>query len=242
MVKGEVSAVVASMVDEPYLRFCRPCNATHLYEMPFRLAAIRAGLELQPGTSPPVLQRIPRFKAAKRPNPEHDVIRGYLHLFGPATPKQAAEFIDAPVKDVKARWPQDAVPVDVTFDSENGQREQRWVLEEDLESVRLTDHEDGTQVRLLGAFDPYLQVRDRQLLVPDSARSKELWPTLGRPGAVLVGSEVAGTWRPRASGRKLRVAVRMWDDVPQAVWQRVEEQAERLAAFRGVTLAEIAAE
>ncbi len=85
-------------------------------------------------------------------------------------------------------------------------------------------------------------MRDRQLLVRDTDRAKELWRTLGRPGAVLVGPEVAGTWRPRASGRKLRVAVRMWGEVPRAVWKRVEEQAERLAAFRGVTLAEVAAE
>ncbi|HEX5534920.1 MAG TPA: winged helix DNA-binding domain-containing protein [Actinomycetales bacterium] len=239
MVKGEVSAAVASMMDEPYLRFCRPCNATHLYEMPFRLAAIRAGLELQPHTSPPVLQRIPRFKAAKRPKPEHDVIRGYLHLFGPATPKQAAEFIDAPVAEVKARWPEDAVPVDVVVDGQKP--DQRWVLADDLVSVRRADPDDATQVSLLGPFDPYLQVRDRQLLVPDSARTKELWPTLGRPGAVLVGPEIAGTWRPRASGRKLRVVVRMWEDPQQAVWRRVEEQAERLAAFRGVALADVSA-
>jgi len=230
-------------MDEPYLRFCRPCNATHLYEMPFRLAAIRAGLELQPGTSPPVLQRIPRFEIAAEANPQHDVIRGYLRLFGPATPKQAAEFIDAPVAEVKARWPQDAVPVDVVVDGQNGrQREPRWVLEDDLESVRDVEAVGDQQVRLLGPFDPYLQVRDRQLLVPDSARVKELWPTLGRPGAVLVGPEIAGTWRPRASGRKLRVVVRMWDDAPPTVWRRVEEQAERLAAFRSVDLAEVAAE
>jgi len=243
MVKGEVSTALASMLGEPYLRFCRSCNATHLYEMPFRLAAVRAGVELQPGTSPPVLQRIPRFKAAQRPNPANDVVRGYLRLFGPATPKQAAEFIDAPVKDVKARWPEDAVPVDVTVDSEDGRRgEQRWLLQDDLEPALGAAVDDATQVRLLGPFDPYLQVRDRQLLVHDSARAKELWPTLGRPGAVLVGSEIAGTWRPRASGRKLRVVVRMWGDVPKAVWRRVEEQAERLAAFRGVIVAEVAAE
>lgn len=58
-VKGEMSAQLTTRVTEPYLRFCRPCNATHLYEMPFRLAALQAGLELQPDTSPPVLERIP---------------------------------------------------------------------------------------------------------------------------------------------------------------------------------------
>ena len=44
MVKGEVSTRLTAMVDEPYLRYCRACQATHLYEMPFRLAALRPGL------------------------------------------------------------------------------------------------------------------------------------------------------------------------------------------------------
>jgi hypothetical protein len=47
MAKGEVSTQLTALMDPPYLRFCRPCNTTHLYEMPFRLAALRAGLELQ---------------------------------------------------------------------------------------------------------------------------------------------------------------------------------------------------
>ncbi|MCU1453855.1 MAG: hypothetical protein JWN46_2001 [Acidimicrobiales bacterium] len=86
LVKGEVSTRLAALMDEPYLRFCRSCDATHLYEMPFRLAALRAGLELQPDTSPPVLQRIAGFVPAAEPRPDHDVVRAYLRLLGPAAP------------------------------------------------------------------------------------------------------------------------------------------------------------
>ncbi len=61
---------------------------------------------------------------------------------------------------------------------------------------------------------------------------KELWRTLGRPGAVLSGHEIVGTWRPRAAGSKLRLAVDAWGTLPD-----LTEQAERLAAFRGVEFA-----
>jgi hypothetical protein len=44
MAKGDVSGALNARLPEPYLRFCRPCNAVHLYEQPFRLAALRAGL------------------------------------------------------------------------------------------------------------------------------------------------------------------------------------------------------
>jgi hypothetical protein len=90
LAKGAVSTRVTALPDPLYLRFCRSCDATHPYEMPFRLAALRAGLELQAGTSPRVLQRIPGFRPAARTPHRHDLIRGYLRLLGPATPKQVA--------------------------------------------------------------------------------------------------------------------------------------------------------
>jgi len=54
---------------------------------------------------------------------------------------------------------------------------------------------------------------------------------LGRPGGILRGAEVVGTWRPRARGRKLELAVDLWRRVPRAM---LEEQAELLASYRGV--------
>jgi Winged helix DNA-binding domain len=226
MVKGEVSTRMTSRMDPPYLRFCRPCNATHMYEQTFRLAALRAGLELQPGTSPPVLQRIPGFRRSARTPQRYDVVRAYLRLLGPATPKHVAEYLDAPVRDVKARWPADTVEVDVDGET-------RSVLAGDAD--RLHDGPAGV-TRLLGPFDLFLQARDRSLLVDDPAHAKALWPVIGRPGAVLVDGDVAGTWRPRASGARLSVSVRPWVRLSARARRAVTEQAERLAAYRGVDL------
>jgi hypothetical protein len=218
-VKGDASAALAAALPEPYLRFCRACDATHLYEMPFRLAALRAGLELQPGTSPPVLQPIPGFAPAARSSPRHDVIRGYLRLLGPATPSQVAAYLDAPVKEVKARWPDDAV--DVSVDGEVAS-----TLVPPGEPVQLT--------RLLGPFDLYLQARDREVLVADPARRKELWPTLGRPGAILLDGEIVGTWRPRKARKAVRLDVSPWRRLTAPQRRSIEAEAERLAAYRHV--------
>ena len=222
MVKGELSTRLTAVMDEPYKRFCVPCDAVHLWEQPFRLAALRAGLELQPGTSPPVLQPIPGFTPATEVPGRLDVVRAYLRLLGPATPKMVAGYLDAPIKDVQARWPDDVVEVDV-----DGER--RWVLADDAE--RLAEAPEAT--RLLGPFDLYLQARDRALVVPDPAAAKELWRTLGRPGGVLVDGEIAGTWRARRTGGTLTVSVQRWSPVPR---QTVTAAAERLAAFRNVRL------
>ena len=227
VVKGEVSRQVAARMDEPYLRFCRVCDATHLYEMPFRLAALRAGIELEAGTSPPVLRRIPGFDRAPVASERHDVVRAYLRLLGPATPRHVADYLDAPVTDVRARWPSDAVEVSVDG-------EQRWVLAAD--EAALTAGVDPV-TRLLAPFDLFLQARDRSLLVDAPEHAKALWPTLGRPGAVLVDGELIGTWRPRRSGRSLRLRVELWRGASAAVRRAVDEQAERLAGHREVRLA-----
>ncbi|SDO52759.1 Winged helix DNA-binding domain-containing protein [Klenkia soli] len=215
-VKGDMSGALRHRLPEPYLRFCTPCGAVHAYEQTFRLAALHAGLVLRPGTSPPVLEQTGVRPAAAVPE-QLDVVRAHLRLFGPSTPKQVAAYVDSTVAEVERRWPADAEPV--TVDGE-----QRWVLPgaEPPDRVRTT--------RLLAPFDPYLQVRDRELLVPDRP-VKELWPVLGRPGAVLVDGEVAGTWRPTTKGGRLSLAITRWRPVEQAA---VEEQAEAMAAARGL--------
>jgi hypothetical protein len=229
MGKGEVSTRLAALMDPPYLRFCRACNATHLYEMTFRLAALRGGLELQADTSPPVLRPVPGFQRAVATSQRHDAARAYLRLLGPATPRHVADYLDALVKDVKARWPSDAVQVSVDG-------EPRWVLAQDEAS--LADERVHT-ARLLGPFDLFLQAKDRPLLVDDPARTKALWPVLGRPGAVLLDGEVAGLWRPRASGKHVKVRIELWAKASAAVRAALSEQAERLAAHRKVSLSVI---
>jgi hypothetical protein len=55
------------------------------------------------------------------------------------------------------------------------------------------------------------------------------------PGAVLRGTEVIGTWRPRSQGGRLQLRVEVWAGGPLP--DGIEEQAERLAAHRGQTFA-----
>ncbi|SDF95597.1 Winged helix DNA-binding domain-containing protein [Blastococcus aurantiacus] len=225
-VKGELSTRLTAVLEEPYLRNCVPCGAVHAYEQPFRLAALRAGLELEPGTSPPVLRPIPGFAPAGTA-PEHlDVVRGYLRLLGPATPAHVAGYVDAPLKEVKAHWPTDAVEVRV-----DGER--RWVLAEDAD--RLTGEAPGGTL-LLGSHDLFLQARDRATIVPDAARAKELWRIIGRPGAVLADGDVVGSWRARKAGTSLDLTMEPFGPLPSRLRAAVEAQAERLADHRGLTL------
>ena len=89
-------------------------------------------------------------------------------------------------------------------------------------------------MRLLGPYDLYLQAGDREIVVPDKARHKALWQSIGRPGAVLAAGEIVGTWRPRARGKTLGIEVDEWVPWDAATRAAVQVEHARLAAFRGV--------
>jgi len=241
-VKGELSTALTAVLDPPYLRRCNPCDAIHAWESPFRMAALQAGLELRPGTSPPVLQRISGFdppllaRTSSRADSRFDVIRNYLRFYGPAGPKDVAAFLDAPVKEIAARWPADAVPVAVT--GAPGVSGERSMLADDLQIAGSTPEKPGA-VRILGPYDGYLQLRDRPMLVGDTAHAKDLWRVLGRPGAVALDGEIIGTWRPKSSGTNLTVRFEPWLPTSKARRAEIAEQARRLAAVRGLELTEL---
>jgi hypothetical protein len=251
MVKGDVSTQLTKRLDPPYLRYCGSCQATHSWEVPFRISALYAGLELQPGTSPPVLRRIPEWPESQ-PGPAPDPtaapaslqpIRNYLRFLGPATPTEVAAFLDSPVAEIKKHWPEDAVEVSV--DGRRG-----WLLGEvgstaggrgGVVPPEIIEH-DQKLLRLLGGFDLFLQGKDRDLIVPDASRHKELWPILGRPGAVLHGTEIVGIWRPKASGRQFTLRLSLWTALSKRSRIQLDMEAERLAAHRGAELAGIVEE
>lgn len=243
MVKGDVSGALTKVLPEPYVRWCRPCGVTHPFEQTFRLGAFFGGLELEPGTSPPVLRRVPRWRSrvgaltglptvapAEGSIPGDQLLLAVAQHLGPVAVNDLATFLDAPLKDVKARVA--ALTGEGRLDEVRIAGKAALIRPADAASF---DGPGVSGVRLLGPYDLFLQARDRDLVVPDKGRHKELWPVLGRPGAVLAGGEVVGTWRPRASGRKLKLLIEPWGAWSTRLNREVDAQAELLAGFRGVS-------
>jgi hypothetical protein len=198
---------------------------------------------LEPDTSPPVLRRIPRFRPAfyarlgTAAAPQFDVIRGYLRFYGPAPVKAIATYLDAGARDVTAHLPDDVLQVQVDGVDP---KPKRYLLTSDVDALAGgAGRATSGIVRLVGSHDPYLQLRDRELLVADTAKQKDLWRVLGRPGAVLVDGEVLGTWRPRASGGTLALSVEPWTSLARKLRTAVQHEAERLAAHRDVRLTKV---
>lgn len=237
-VKGEVSGRLRGRLPTGYETDCRPCGVTHCFESLFRAAGLFAGIELEPGTSPPVLRRVPGWPADRAVGPAADPdaaparlqpVRAYLHHLGPATPREVAAFLDSSVTAVKARWPRDAVEVELAGTT-------AWILRPDVEALEAAGREGPADVRLLAPFDLFTAARDRAVLAP-TERHRELWPAIGRPGAIARDGRLLGTWRPTSAKDGLTLRLRPWDGLDPALRREIDRRAELLARARGQSFA-----
>ncbi|MDT4926111.1 MAG: hypothetical protein QOG01_3824 [Pseudonocardiales bacterium] len=226
--KGAASTQVTKRIPKAMWRDCRPCKTSHISDSAMRAAAPAAGLEIEPGTAPPVLLPRRGAKLPSRPDPKAlgKLGMSYLRLLGPATVGEVAGYLEARRADLAETWTDDGL-AEVEVDGRAA-----WLPEDQLDALRNAPAPD--LVRLLGPFDPYLQARDRNLIVPDKAVQKTLWPVLGRPGALFVDGEIAGTWRTKAAGKKLTITVEAFGPLPRSAWEQVAAEAERVAQVRGV--------
>ncbi len=225
MAKGAVSAAVTAEIPEELSAWCRGCGATHVSDMLFRESALPAGLEIVPSVSPLTLAPIPDWDATE-PDVEAAVIvvDDYIRLLGPATVGDAANFVGTRTDDAAAIWPDGLVMVETS-----GRK--AWVREIDLADIRAATM--PALVRLLPPSDPYLQTRDRDLLVPDPAHQKLLWKILGNPGAVLADGEIVGTWRAKQAGKRLTITAFAFDKFAKSVQRSLTTEAELVATIRG---------
>ena len=228
MSKGAASTAVTKLVPAGQTRDCPACKSRHIYEQPFRVGALAAGLMLRSDPAGLTLEPLPRQPAIPKKTSGVDrLVRAYLRFLGPATPAEVAKWLDTSTAEMRTQWPDDLVEVSV-----EGRR--AWLPESNAHA--LLECEPVELVRLLPAHDPFLQARDRDLLVPDKAEQKVLWTVLGNPGALLVDGRIAGVWRAKLSGRsKMEVTVTSFaGQLDPPTKDAVQEEAERVAEVRGV--------
>lgn len=229
--KGTLSAAVTEAIPADYSFWCRGCGATHVYDQLLRLSALHGGALIARST-PLAFGRIARWAGPPaRAEGVERLLRAYLTLHGPAMPADAAGYLGSAGPHVRPVWPDGLAEVRV-----DGRK--AWLPEETAAALR--DAAPAPFTRLVPPSDPYLQARDRELLVPDGARRKVLWPVLAGPGAVVADGEIAGLWRAKQAGKgRLRLTVTPWRKVDRGA---VEADAARVAAVRGMPSVEVAFE
>lgn len=141
--------------------------------------------------------RAPKIWVVPRPEmtaaqAQLELARRYLHVYGPTTPAAFSKWAGIGLADGPRAFDglgSEILPVTTPVGD-------AWILAADEPGFRATAGEPAA-ARLLPSGDSFwlYHGRDRELLVPDPKLRDELWTSRVWPGALLVGGEVAGTWR-----------------------------------------------
>jgi hypothetical protein len=163
-----------------------------------------------------------------------ELVRRFLHCYGPATPQRFAEWTGRSSPDAKGAF---GLVEDELVEVELGGKERGWLLPSDLKTLEAPPSPSG--VRLLPARDPYLQGRDRERLVANAAARRKLWQPVSGPGGVLADGEIVGTWRAKVKGTGLEISVEPFGRLSRRVRDEIDAEAEGVALVRGLERSEI---
>ncbi|WP_346538565.1 crosslink repair DNA glycosylase YcaQ family protein [Micromonospora sp. DPT] len=227
MDKGAVSRAITDRIPAELSYDCGPCAARHVAGSLFQQAGLAGGVRLAvSGRGARLAPLADRPALPTRAAGTAALVLAYLRLLGPASVADVAGFLGTSATELRAVWP----AAELTEVRVDGRR--AWLPTDRLEALRGAEPLDG--VRLLPAGDPFLQARDRDVLVPDPAHQRELWRMLGNPGALLVDGEISGSWRARQSGPgRLDLTVTPFTRLSRRAGERIEAEAERVRLARG---------
>jgi DNA glycosylase AlkZ-like len=154
-----------------------------------------------------------------------ELLRRYLHCYGPTTRKDFARWLGVFAGDVDPWW---RLVEDEMTAVEFGGR--AWILTEDLGALRSSLTPNG--VRLLPPRDPYTQMRDRETIA-DKRYHREVWKSVGDPGALMTNGKITGIWRARKSGQTLAMIIKTFSSLREKERKSIQDEAEQIALLRG---------
>jgi Winged helix DNA-binding domain len=181
------------------------------------------------GPAPDMDARVARLELARR----------YLHAYGPATSEAFGEWAGIGGRPAVVAFQalgESLAPVRTPVGA-------AWILSQD-EAVFRARPGLTAPVRLLPSGDSFflLQGADRELLVPDAARRRELWTSRVWPGALLVDGEVEAASGPLLAviRRNRALAKRSWKVCVRIErFSSVRKKPSQIIAPRGPRLAVI---
>ncbi len=164
---------------------------------------------------------------ARRADDPAAFVRMYQRSYGPEEPGGFAAWLGCSGEQARRMW---AEAQDMMIPVSAGGRT-AFILAEDKPLLG-----DPPALRrdwlLLGPHDPYLDQRDREVILPEKALQRKLWRRAANPGAVIFRGEVCGMWTARIRAKGLEAEAELWKTPPGAR-ERIGELAEGCAAFRG---------
>ncbi len=233
--RHHLGGAVKRLLPKPLAPWCRGCEAFHVPVSLLRAGAIRAGVvHAGPGDGDEMSFRLAAewFPRPPRAMPHaaarRELLVRYLAAYGPATLGRFAKWLGVGPGHARDVWA--AVAHELVEAPVAGRP--GWVLRKDVPFLNAARRPAG--VRMLPAFDSWL-AGERDLIVPERARQRDVWRVIDWPGVLVVDGRVAGTWKTRKSGATLTITLRAFRPLAPAVRREAEAQSRAMGPWRGAT-------
>ena len=162
---------------------------------------------------------------------DKELVRKFLHCYGPATLDSFISWLGCSKKQAHRLWntiSDEMGPVQV-------EGKNCYMLSEDMDSL-LCAESSGEKLILLGAHDPYLDMKDRAVILVNKSFHKTVWKFAVNPGVVLKGGCIIGIWKTKTMKDKLDISMTLWESAQYSEQQVLKSLAEEYAAFRQLRL------
>lgn len=165
------------------------------------------------------------------PQAEAGLVRKFLHAYGPASQADLAAWLGSSPQQTGRLW--QTVKAELVAVEKAGKT--AYLLAADLPALTEARPPEEPLV-LLGAHDPYLDARDRSLLLADKPLQRQVWRTVANPNVILWNGQVAGIWKTRIAQNRLAVTLVPFMSLPDWVQGKLGQRVEAYAQFRNLVL------
>lgn len=162
------------------------------------------------------------------PDADKRLVRKYLHCYGPVGVNSFMDWLGCCPRQAKRLWnliAEEMEPVTV-------QGKTRYMLSADMEDLKNAQAEEDKLI-LLGAHDPYLDMRDHEIILEDKKLQRSVWRINANPGVILKGGRAAGIWNARIRKDSMDITMTLYESFREPEKKKLRELAEEYAAFRG---------
>ena len=238
--RDELHAALRERLPKDLLPWCPGCQSHHVRRWLLVAVSLRGELCVagRSGRQPSFARTTQWLGAAYRPVDAEaagsEVVRRFVHRYGPTTPDLLRRWTGLGRGHARRLW--SLVEAELRPVEREGSPA-AWLLEDDLPLLVAPPAARG--VRLLPPGDPLLQAHDRDVLIEDQHRHRDVWRPIGGPGVVLAEGRPQGVWRARKRGKRLGLTVEGFGRLSKAVRGGIETEAEAVAAHRGCAAAEV---
>jgi len=159
------------------------------------------------------------------------LVKKYLHCYAPASAAMFADWLGCSWQQALRIWSTaSADMVEVRVENKS-----LYILKEDMSEFLGVPAFDN-QIKLLSPHDPYLGLRDREVILPDQTLQKQVWKSAVNPGAVLKNGRVIGIWKTKTAKANISVCVEIWEPYTQEDEQQILTWTKRWAQFKKLQL------